>query len=774
MRGLRTCFHTVFLALFSLALVGGAIAADYFFRHEPSRKAKRFLARQNIELTVDSAIELAGKGDLALLGQMELARMDLGNANDRGVTPLLSALRNDQNEVVDFLLSSESVVEHINQKTTPENDSPMAHVLREENLPMAEKLADMGAATQVEKYSGLPFLIDAVERKDDKMVDFLLAHKVDVNRRGTQPYSAAAVAADRDDLPMLKKLAGAGADLNVIGGTGNPLLIESVNQHNYDRLDFLLANGADVKVKALSSDVKGRTAVSFAVASQDGWMTKRLFQAGADPNTIGAEGGSLLYEAVDAGDAELANDLLNYGASANGTGASGETALARAVRGDDLDLVEILLKNGAKPDLGGEKSESPLLSAIGNGNVAISKMLIESGAELDWQEALSKAFEMRDDPLMNLLLNAGADPESTLVGTDQRIFDVAVREGATSAVRTLLDAGSEIGDNLWAALLTKQDDLVHIILDGGADPSRKGPNGKIPLAFALENQRYRVGRLLLDAGANPNVPYNDTESWLARAVRDNIPEIAGPLIKAGAHVKGVKARDGISLLSWAIANEMSSVAVDLIQAGVDVNERETSSVSSDFRNKFKSTTFQYHLRRDSGIRPLHVAAVKRDYVAAQAIMDAGGKGNVYTRKYLFPVNIGAWYGDTDMMQIVLLGKVPEVQPRKVVIDLSRQRATLYKEGKSVFSSRVSTGKSGHRTPAGNYVISDKHRYHTSTIYAGASMPYFMRLSCAAFGMHQSNSVPSYPASHGCIRMPYSGASHLFSECKVGDLVIIQP
>ena len=48
-------------------------------------------------------------------------------------------------------------------------------------------------------------------------------------------------------------------------------------------------------------------------------------------------------------------------------------------------------------------------------------------------------------------------------------------------------------------------------------------------------------------------------------------------------------------------------------------------------------------------------------------------------------------------------------------------------------------------------ISDKHRHHNSTIY-GSSMPYFMRLSCAAFGLHQGY-VPSYPASHGCIRVP---------------------
>ena len=31
------------------------------------------------------------------------------------------------------------------------------------------------------------------------------------------------------------------------------------------------------------------------------------------------------------------------------------------------------------------------------------------------------------------------------------------------------------------------------------------------------------------------------------------------------------------------------------------------------------------------------------------------------------------------------------------------------------------------------------------------MPYFMRLSCGDFGMHEGD-LPGYPASHGCIRL----------------------
>jgi lipoprotein-anchoring transpeptidase ErfK/SrfK len=152
-------------------------------------------------------------------------------------------------------------------------------------------------------------------------------------------------------------------------------------------------------------------------------------------------------------------------------------------------------------------------------------------------------------------------------------------------------------------------------------------------------------------------------------------------------------------------------------------------------------------------------------------MDHGANGRAYTPRYLMAAIIGSWYKDSDMQQIALLGKVPEVQPRKVVVDLSSQRVTLYENGVATYSTSCSTGKSGYRTPTGDYVISDRHRHHNSSIY-GSSMPYFQRFSFSAFGLHQGY-VPGYPASHGCIRLPYEGARYLFSKLEVGDYAVIQ-
>jgi len=373
---------------------------------------------------------------------------------------------------------------------------------------------------------------------------------------------------------------------------------------------------------------------------------------------------------------------------------------------------------------------------------------------------------------MSLLLNSGADPESILPGTSERVFDAAVRDGATAAVRTLLAAGAKIGDNLWAALLTGQHDLIRLILDAGADPRQPGPNGQDPLDYCLSNARYGAARVLLAGGANPDARFDENESWLSKAVREGNPDLALSLVESGATVRDVTASDGHTLLGWAIAHRMSDLAVALVKAGVDPNAEERSPASVAFREKFDSTTFRYHLQVDSRIRPLMMAAAQKDHDVAQALMDNGAKGNAYSRKYLFAASIGAWFKDTRMQQIALLGKVPKVQARKVVVDLSDQRVTLYENGVATYSTPCSTGRAGHRTPPGEYVISDRHRHHTSNIYH-SSMPFFQRFSFSAFGLHEGV-LPGYPASAGCIRLSPAGAQFLWGKLQVGDLAIIKP
>ncbi|PCO06184.1 hypothetical protein AWR36_007085 [Microbulbifer flavimaris] len=136
----------------------------------------------------------------------------------------------------------------------------------------------------------------------------------------------------------------------------------------------------------------------------------------------------------------------------------------------------------------------------------------------------------------------------------------------------------------------------------------------------------------------------------------------------------------------------------------------------------------------------------------------------------------------------------------IKIDLSEQMAYFYKGGRLAGMSPVSTGKAGHRTPPGTFRISEKKVNHRSNLYGhyvsrsgyvlrsnvdvrrdrrppgsvfrGASMDYMMRVN-GPISMH-AGYVPGYPASHGCIRLPWHMAKIFFAHASVGTKVSIVP
>ena len=111
----------------------------------------------------------------------------------------------------------------------------------------------------------------------------------------------------------------------------------------------------------------------------------------------------------------------------------------------------------------------------------------------------------------------------------------------------------------------------------------------------------------------------------------------------------------------------------------------------------------------------------------------------------------------------------------ILIDLDTQMAYAYEYGDIVMKGRVSTGKSGHRTPTGYYRILEKKRHHRSNLWpkpkGGAKMNYMLRLTNSGIAMHLGP-VRNMPVSHGCIRMKNGFAQRLWKWADVGTEVEI--
>ena len=136
----------------------------------------------------------------------------------------------------------------------------------------------------------------------------------------------------------------------------------------------------------------------------------------------------------------------------------------------------------------------------------------------------------------------------------------------------------------------------------------------------------------------------------------------------------------------------------------------------------------------------------------------------------------------------------------IVVSLRAQEAWLYRGRYLVATSRISSGREGHRTPIGRFRVIRKDEDHRSSIYGdyvddfgrivkanvdsrrdrkprhshfiGAPMPYFLEFF-PGYGLHQGY-LPGEPASHGCIRMPYWKARQFYLTVHVGTPVVVKP
>jgi hypothetical protein len=110
-------------------------------------------------------------------------------------------------------------------------------------------------------------------------------------------------------------------------------------------------------------------------------------------------------------------------------------------------------------------------------------------------------------------------------------------------------------------------------------------------------------------------------------------------------------------------------------------------------------------------------------------------------------------------------------PVGIIVDLTNQTLYVYRNGKQIARSAVSTGIKKHPTAPGSYTILTKNLTYHSEKYHEASMPFMERLTWDGMAIHGGNN-PGKPSSHGCIHVPLDFAKKLYGITNKGDTVLI--
>ncbi len=171
-----------------------------------------------------------------------------------------------------------------------------------------------------------------------------------------------------------------------------------------------------------------------AIENHDLDRLATLLEAGEDPNALQAEWPKWLplHAAVEeleyGGPVEALVLLLRYGAHVDGLGADkNATPMLMALFRKQVDAVRILLAAGAEPNFEGSEGDSPLRACVDLGNREMAALLLRCGANktldrsggLSGMSALGRAANRLDLSMLELLLQAGADPEA--LDADRRV-----------------------------------------------------------------------------------------------------------------------------------------------------------------------------------------------------------------------------------------------------------------------------------------------------------------------------------------------------------------
>jgi ankyrin len=239
-----------------------------------------------------------------------------------------------------------------------------------------------------------------------------------------------------------------------------------------------------------------------AVKSGDRAAAMTLISQRADVNAPEVDGTTPLHWAVHHGDLELTQRLIRAGAKVNVKNEFGSTPMAEAAILGRADLLETLLKAGADVESPNADGQTALMVVARTSQVGAARLLLKRGANVNaserWrgQTALMWAAAQKQPAMVRELIAAGADvnARSTVNNWDRQV---------TAEPRAIYRPAGGLTPLLYAA----REGCVEcatLLVDAGADINLPDPEGITPLLMAVINMNFDAAAALIRRGANPN------------------------------------------------------------------------------------------------------------------------------------------------------------------------------------------------------------------------------------------------------------------------------
>jgi ankyrin repeat protein len=228
----------------------------------------------------------------------------------------------------------------------------------------------------------------------------------------------------------------------------------------------------------------------------------RLLARGANPNLAGPDGTTAVMWAASNDDVELVRALIKAGADVKTKNQFGTSAITEAAIVGSAPIINTLVKAGADPNAKNPEGETPLMAVARSGKVEAAKVLVESGADVNVKEgfggqtALMWAAAESQPEMVKYLVSHGADVNARgIVRNWERkvITEPRPKDLNQGGFTPLLYAARE-----------GCVECAKLLIAAGADPDLEDPHRVTPLNMALLNLHFEFAKYMIEAGADVN------------------------------------------------------------------------------------------------------------------------------------------------------------------------------------------------------------------------------------------------------------------------------
>jgi ankyrin repeat protein len=522
------------------------------------------------------------------------------------------------------------------------SETPLVNIAAERGYDgVLKPLLDYGAnPNENRQFPRVPLGL-AIQNGHDAAMRVLLAREDTKVTLPSTPFSQQPLhfALERGSLESVLLLIERGADLQQYESTGARALHPAIRSGSQALVEFLMSRGCN------PLSCCGYTALSLAAVMGHQSLVQYFLAHGVDPDIRDRTGFTALGHAAKEGHADIVETLLAWGVRTENVGEDGETALCWAARENHEMVVDVLLRHGVDPNSPNSHGIRPIHWAVTNGSIPLFKALLARGARIDIQTdgetLLHIAVRRNDQPLVEILIQLGIEVDKP-DNAGRTALTVAAAGGHLEMMELLLAKGADMtirDQRNWAPLHTAlwrhQDEAVEFLLRRGADPDFATEHGPDRLIDAVANQMVRVTRYLLENGVDPDpvsqsgrTPLltaceffrgNDYEiaEMLLRTGRANVharnaegrtpimcatgqenpdPRLVQLLVTHGANVND-KDEDGWSCLASACAAGNEEIARTLVEAGADLNTRDSYGQTPLDQVHSQSPLYEYLLEK---------------------------------------------------------------------------------------------------------------------------------------------------------------------------------